>query len=62
MMILMRIMRTKVFVLDVLHLKCQHPWGVAHQEAGDSELAFKRGVGPEILAWASTAQKLQLTP
>lgn len=44
----MRIMRTKIFVLDVLHLKCQHPWGGAHQEAGDSERAFRRGVGPEI--------------
>lgn len=60
--ILVRIVRIKIFVLDVLHLKRQHPWGVAHQKAGGSELAFKRGVGAELLAWASTAQKFQLTP
>ena len=61
MVVLVGTMRMKVLVLDSLVLKHRHPWGIAYHETGSSELAFKGGIRPEILAWASTAQISQLT-
>ena len=50
----------KTNVKKKFFFKCQYPWKFAHEEAGGSELAFKRAVGLEVPVWASAPQKTGL--
>lgn len=61
MVVLVGMLENEGSCLGQLGFKRRHPWGVAYHETGSSELAFQGGIGPEILAWASTAQTFQLT-